>query len=461
MANLFKQITTKIDKLSGESVRVKSKKWYGQYRDEKGRVKRVPLCRDKSAAQSMLNDLVRSVERRQAGLIDKYDEHLKNEIVSHIEDFKQSLLEKNNSPKHVNQTCNRLSLIVEDCGFTTLVDMTGEAVSRWLMEKRQSNDFGIKTSNYYLSVVRQFGNWLVHLKRLPENPFQYLKLLNSQVDTKRERRTLSQTEYQSLLKTVSTQKPFRGLTGEDRAVLYQVAVNTGFRASELASLKIHNLSLDAKNPSIKVDAAYSKRRREDVQPIRKDVAEIIKNWLLSKGEHLSRESHLWPGTWHLRAAKMLKDDLKEAEIPYVDESGRVFDFHALRHQFISNLAESGIHPKIAQQLARHSTITLTMDRYTHSQDQKILEALEQMPSVSAGTDEAEKFTLLFTQEVGFCCPETSLPVSELEPEPVKEETPKPFNYESLGVVCLDVSSYDTSSGGGIRTPDTRIMIPLL
>ncbi len=28
-------------------------------------------------------------------------------------------------------------------------------------------------------------------------------------------------------------------------------------------------------------------------------------------------------------------------------------------------------------------------------------------------------------------------------------------------VCLDVSSYDTSSGGGIRTPDTRIMIPLL
>src|SRR5262249_18442171 len=42
-----------------------------------------------------------------------------------------------------------------------------------------------------------------------------------------------------------------------------------------------------------------------------------------------------------------------------------FDFHSLRHQYVSNLAAAGIHPKIAQTLARHSTITLTLDRYTH------------------------------------------------------------------------------------------------
>ena len=49
----------------------------------------------------------------------------------------------------------------------------------------------------------------------------------------------------------------------------------------------------------------------------------------------------------------------------VDDAGRVADFHSLRHTFISNLAASGVHPKVAQQLARHSTITLTMDRYSH------------------------------------------------------------------------------------------------
>lgn len=48
-------------------------------------------------------------------------------------------------------------------------------------------------------------------------------------------------------------------------------------------------------------------------------------------------------------------------LKYRDDAGRVFDFHSLRHQFISNLAQAGVHPKEAQTLARHSTITLTMD----------------------------------------------------------------------------------------------------
>src|SRR5207245_4402634 len=69
-------------------------------------------------------------------------------------------------------------------------------------------------------------------------------------------------------------------------------------------------------------------------------------------------------SWWLHAAVMVKADLEVASIPYHDETGRVFDFRALRHQFISNLAAGGVHPKIAQVLARHSTITLTMDHYT-------------------------------------------------------------------------------------------------
>jgi integrase len=52
-------------------------------------------------------------------------------------------------------------------------------------------------------------------------------------------------------------------------------------------------------------------------------------------------------------------------LAYRDAAGRHADFHSLRHTFISNLATGGIHPKTAQSLARHSTITLTMDRYSH------------------------------------------------------------------------------------------------
>lgn len=71
--------------------------------------------------------------------------------------------------------------------------------------------------------------------------------------------------------------------------------------------------------------------------------------------------------WNKSGAKMLKADLETVTIPYVDEYGRQADFHALRHSFITLLADAGVHPKTAQDLARHSNVNLTMAVYTHTQ----------------------------------------------------------------------------------------------
>lgn len=75
---------------------------------------------------------------------------------------------------------------------------------------------------------------------------------------------------------------------------------------------------------------------------------------------------VWPGAWARakQAGKTLQRDLEAASIPYVDEQGRYADVHVLRHTFITNMMKSGINPKTAQSLARHSTIDLTMNVYT-------------------------------------------------------------------------------------------------
>ncbi len=85
-----------------------------------------------------------------------------------------------------------------------------------------------------------------------------------------------------------------------------------------------------------------------------------------------------------KAAKMMRKDLEAAGITYRDEASRVADFHALRHTFISNLTRSGVSPKIAQSLARHSTIGLTMDTYTHIglyDERTALDSLPELPSL--------------------------------------------------------------------------------
>jgi len=69
----------------------------------------------------------------------------------------------------------------------------------------------------------------------------------------------------------------------------------------------------------------------------------------------------------------------------------------LRHTFITRLTQSGVHPKTAQALARHSTIKLTMVRYSHSFREDEEAAVEALPSLSAvakrqaatGSDHAE------------------------------------------------------------------------
>jgi integrase/recombinase XerD len=57
--------------------------------------------------------------------------------------------------------------------------------------------------------------------------------------------------------------------------------------------------------------------------------------------------------------------VKSDFLRYRDSAGLFADFHANRHTFISNLIQTGADPKTAQVLARHASIGLTMDRYTH------------------------------------------------------------------------------------------------
>ena len=76
---------------------------------------------------------------------------------------------------------------------------------------------------------------------------------------------------------------------------------------------------------------------------------------------------------------------------FLDDAGGVFDFHGLRHTFLTNLARSGVHPRIMQALARHSDPRLTLGRYTHTDAGEQADALALLPDLS-GAVEAQRAT---------------------------------------------------------------------
>jgi integrase len=80
---------------------------------------------------------------------------------------------------------------------------------------------------------------------------------------------------------------------------------------------------------------------------------------------------------------MLPKNLAAAGTADRDESGYVVDFHPVQHTYISRLAASGANIKVAQELARPSTPTLTFGRYAHVQLVDQTRALAALPAIEA------------------------------------------------------------------------------
>ena len=349
------------------------------------------------------------------------------------------------------------------------------SVENWIAEKRTEPRFGIKTANYHTKALKAFLNWMVRDGRAPSNPLEHLAELNAKVDVRRQRRSLPQEDFARLVEAARTGKPFRKLLGPDRAMLYEVAAYTGLRKEELASLSRISFDLDGDLPTVTVKANDSKHKREDVLPIHPDLVAKLREWMPAEGP-------LWPGTWHERASKMLQDDLAAArkawieEVPpaerperersdrlaYKDERGRFFDFHALRGQFVSSLARAGVHPKVAQQLARHSTIHLTMGAYTHLETADLAGALQALPALAQTLKTDPKIgTKIGTTANDNGGQQASSPVILAVVEKALQETQKPLPGKGFDAVCQPLSSADRSAPCRTRTYNPLIKSQML
>jgi len=398
-------------------VREKSKTFWGRVPDANGKLRPVALCDDADAAEDMLAAMKQRAKRIARGDIDPFEEHRKRPLAEHLEQFQSALLAKGATLKQAQQVFSRCQKIIDACGFKRLADLWPSTVANDLRERRQQG-LGIQTSNHYLAAIKSFANWLAKDRRIPTNPLTHLGKLNPKVDIRHERRALTQRELGGLIATVEkSQETFRGLNGSTRAMLYRLAAMTGLRASELASLTSASFELAAHVPTVTLEASYSKHRREDVLPLHPDLVARLHQWLTERKQHSDEQSvilsmdraaganpeRLFPGTWTEKAAKMLRNDLDAADIPFSTDDG-VADFHSLRHTFISNLAAGGVHPKLAQQLARHSTITLTMDRYSHVGLVDLNAALESLPVATAPEMQSMRATGTTDQEAtDFSC----------------------------------------------------------
>ena len=394
-----------------------------KYFDENGkRCKESVRAGDLETARQIAGQRELAVLRRERGIFDPAQERTADEnrrpLAEHVADFGNFLADKGNTPKHVRMTCQHVRWVAARCEAQQISDLTGPAVLRAIGELRTSGGpvagkrktkvaASLRTCNSYLTSLKAFTRWLWEHKRTTGDALCGLDGFNAETDRRHVRRELTPEEMAWLLaETEKHTLPEHNLPGPDRAMVYRLALGTGFRASELRSLTPESFDLASDPPTVTVGASYSKRRREDQQPIRPDLAALLRPWVADRAAGVPVFATL-PGN----TARMLRSDLRTARkawiaaapvgperearersdfLKYRNAAGEVADFHATRHTYISGVVAGGASVKTAQELARHSTPVLTIGRYSHARLHDLQGALESLPDLTGNPDPASE-----------------------------------------------------------------------
>jgi len=476
--------------------------YYIQWFDHNGkRQSKSARTTDKATAERIAAKLEADAALRRDGVIDPTLDAIGKEsqrsIESHLKDYESKLRAAGRSDEHVSRTIGFVRKICEWAGFSIATDTSADDVNRYAGKLRDDGRSS-RTIQAHLTAIKGFTKWLGDNHKLPRDPLSSVKKPNPKADRRRERRMLLPEEWCRVKAATKFGQERYGITGAERVLLYETAIQSGLRSNELRSLTRGRLYFDSDPPYVTAKAGNTKNRKDARQFIQPELAAELRAHIATK----TPKAPVFKLPHETNMAAMLRADLTEARKQWLNEAigdpqeyarreesdllrdvnheGYLIDFHALRHTCGAWFAMTGAHPKVVQQVMRHSTITLTMDTYGHLFPGQEADAVAGMRDVlftlpealrATGTDNSGAEVLKIAQHE-----KSAALAQQLGCETVRSgcdvvrtagndraprETPKPLRDEDLCDVVRRDASKNESRPGRTRTRDQGIMSPLL
>jgi integrase len=351
--------------------------WTIQYRDAAGKIQRVKGYRDKAATKQLAAKIEQQIARGEQAMIDPFKASKVRPLAEHVADYLANLTGGGRSAKYIYTMERRLNILADKCGWKSLAEINANGFMAWRQSeksdcKSRSGRSGLGASattlNQYLASIRTFLAWCIDNGRYGVDPMAKVdKVDGAKV---RKRRALTDEQVGALL----------GVADDSRRLVYRFGLLTGLRRGEIEDLEWGDLGLRAIKPYIQLRAEATKAKRADRLPLDITLANDLRK---SRPEGSKDSDCVFPvvpsiGVW--------KADLEAAGIPYKDDQGRQADFHAgTRKTLCTRLNRSGIAPRVAMQLMRHTDIKLTMVDYTDDGQLALDEAIAALPQITATT----------------------------------------------------------------------------
>jgi len=308
------------------------------------------------------------------------------------------------SPVHLQQRTRHMKFWQQRLNLDRISDIRLTEVEKVVRDLFDLNKTG-KTVQTHLESLKAVCLWAKGHGYLASNPLEGLTSVD--ITPRHARRGLTDAEIQKLLEAAP----------EERRLIYETALCTGYRKGELGALTV--ASLDVGTCTLSLAAKYCKGRRDARQPISNDLANRLKASAAGKAAN----AKLFEIDFHID--RLFARDVIAAGIEVGDKRSLVF--HSLRHTYCTLVIEAGANVKEAQTMLRHSDPKLTMNIYAKARHDRMQATAEAIGKV------------IFKDEK---C------VQGVFAEPSTKDRD---NCNTIGDKCLDIK--DERAGEGVRTLD--------
>lgn len=323
---------------------------------------------DEKEAREKLQKIIGEVLKERSGEIAPriQRETAGQDLTAVIEDFLKSREALGRDHKYVLGVKQQLHKLASESRWKNVSHITLDSFEKW----RFKQSFSPKTLNDYLVTLNAFMNWMLKTGRINSNPIRSADKVGTGDYETRERRAVTWEDLQRLAHASG-----------DRGPLYVFAGLTGLRRGELAKLEWRDLQLDGDKPAVHARATTTKNGRKASLPLHPEAVKALKTLRLPGMKSQDKVFGSLPRIERFRR------DLAKAGIPYKDDKGRVFDFHALRVTFGTLLAKSGVSARETMELMRHSDIRLTTHIYTDAGHLPLRDSVLKVTSAQKQTHE--------------------------------------------------------------------------
>lgn len=422
-----------------------------EFTDSSGKRRSTRGYKDKQATRQKASQLERTIERREVGLIDPYEEHTRRPLKEHVEEYESYLRALNVKPRYRGEKLQYIRTVLAGIGATALRDLdhsrvvafldsraagrpvpilpaepewyslgeaaqltglsktaigvrisTNELPAKGRLRDRRIHRDGVaailaslakgagaSTLHQTINAIRSFSRWLADTDRVAVDPLRRLrKPRGLSGDQRHARAPLSGEELRRLLTTTrASKRRYKGLNGESRFMLYCAAARTGLRASALASLTVSSFNLAGDPPSVTLQPRSDKSGRGKIQPIPADLVELLSDWLRGK----PAGALCWPGRWAAdrRGAAMLRGDLAAANVPYVVQVGGVKMYRDFHavRHVFISHVSKATGDDRASMLLAGHTCSTVTSRYSHRALAELAEKVNRLPRLLASEQE--------------------------------------------------------------------------